>query len=423
MTKMLLAAALALFIGATVQAKPVRYVFKGQSRLIQSAAPRFTPMTFGLSNSQISAIQDLTAGHVDFSGYYSTLADDQAARLFGRMPDYLEMHGLDVPPPGDVTQIKPADPELDGQWWFKNLHVSEAWTHATGMGVTIADCDAGIYFHEPDLAANVLSDLRHDFADPKDPTNVEDGGYTYHGTAVAAIMVGVRDLKGTNGIAFNSKLVPFQNFNYDGKDMIDKEEATAACVLQAIKTPGVSIIVLENQTMSGSSETFLGTRDAVRLAINSGVIVVGAGGNASVELLAEAKDDTGSIIVGAVNPGGVTEKFSNYGARTTIAAYGEQLHTLYGPNGIFGSFGGTSGATPQVAATVALMKEAHPFLTPQQARETLVNIRAQNNDNKSVGGLLDVEKAVLAAKVLPSDVPQWTGQQLFRSRLSAILSR
>ncbi|NJL25012.1 MAG: S8 family serine peptidase, partial [Calothrix sp. SM1_5_4] len=109
---------------------------------------------------------------------------------------------------------------------------------------------------------------------------------------------------GTNGIAFNSKIVPLQNYNYNEQDDIDKEEATARCVLKAIEIPEVNIIVLENQTATGSSETFSGTRDAVRLAIRSGLIVIGAAGNSGVELKEELKDDTGSIIVGALSKSG-----------------------------------------------------------------------------------------------------------------------
>lgn len=407
-------------ISWSTDAKTVRHIFKGSGYAPQIGAHRAVPMTFGLTPEQNQQIHDLTNGQIDFSNLYSLEIDDESAQPFTRRPDYLETHHLDVPPPSEVSTV--ADPEFAGQWWVTKLRVPEAWAHASGRGVTIADCDAGFYYKESDLNANTLGDLRYDFANPDDSLNVEDGGYTYHGTAVAAIMLGVRDGVGTNGIAYGAKLVPFQNYNYDGTDKIDKEEATAKCILQAINTPGVSIIVLENQTQNGSSETFIGTRDAVRLALQSGLIVVSAAGNASVELIEESKDDTGSIIVGAVDPAGRAEAFSNYGARATVGAFGEQLHTLYGPKGAFGSFGGTSGATPQVAAAVAMMKEVNPFLTPVQARDVLLATRVVNSSNANVGGVLDVEKAVLAAKALSSDVSQWTTQQVFRARLNTILS-
>ena len=416
-----LLAVLVCCLSWSAQAKTVRHIFKGSGYALQVGDHRAAPMTFGLTPSQGQQIRDLTNGQVDFSSLYSLEVDDESPQLFTRLPGYLETHHLDVPPPVEVSSVV-ADPEFAGQWWVTKLRVPEAWTHASGHGVTIADCDAGYYYKESDLNANTLVDLRFDFGNPDDNLNVEDGGYTFHGTAVAAIMVGVRDGVGTNGIAYGAKLVPFQNYNYDGSDKIDKEEATAKCILQAIQTPGVNIIVLENQTQNGSSETFIGTRDAVRLALQSGLIVVSAAGNAQAELVEEAKDDTGSIIVGAVDPAGSAENFSNYGARATVGAFGEQLHTLYGPNGAFASFGGTSGATPQVAAAVALMKEVSPFLTPSQARDVLLTTRVVDSSNSSVGGVLDVEKAVLAAKALTSDVSQWTNQQVFRARLNTILS-
>ena len=104
----------------------------------------------------------------------------------------------------------------------------------------------------------------------------------------------------------DAKLVPLQHYNYSLEDDLDKEEGTAACILHALTIPDVKVIVLENQT-HGSSETFMGTRAAVRLALKAGVTIVSAGGNKSNELKEEAQDDTGSIIVGAVNKQNVAE--------------------------------------------------------------------------------------------------------------------
>lgn len=156
---------------------------------------------------------------------------------------------------------------------------------------------------------------------------------------MAAIWVGALDGSNINGIAPDAVLVPLQNFNYDKKlDDTVKEEATAVCILKALTIPKVQIIVLENQT-HGSSETLKGTSNAARPALNAGVTIVSAGGNISNEQTAEAQEDTGSIIVGAVNRRSVTETFSNYGSRGSIAAYGSNLLTLGGPDGKLRAFG------------------------------------------------------------------------------------
>jgi len=413
-------------------ATSAHFVFKASLNALQPSSffqmtensESATPMTFGLTSEQMEQIAGLTYGTIDFRGYsYIRSSSPQKDTDLTLRPDFLDLISQDVPPPDTVTPPTP-DPELAGQWWFDNLHVQKAWSVATGNGVTIADCDAGFHIEESDIRGNLLLDLAHDFSDKTHPTKVDDGNYVFHGTAVVAIMAGVMDGKGTNGIAFNSKVVPFQNFNYDQAldQKTDKEEATAACILASIKIPEVKVIVLENQTMTGSSETFLGTRDAVRLALQSGITIVSAGGNASVELVDEAQDDTQSIIVGALAQTGAQASFSNFGSRITVAAYGENLHTLYGPQGAFGAFGGTSGATPQVAGTVALMLEANPKLTPAQIKGLLASTRVPSEQTQKVGGLLDTFGAVTAAKAALPDVVGSQDEDQFRAQLIRILA-
>lgn len=396
----------------------VRLVFKAPSPWVRSSGLK--KMSFGLSSQQIDEILRLTNGEVNFGNVFYVDQNPSMTSILMQGPGYRGAIHPHVPPP---VMIENGDPELAGQWWIDTLNVPTAWQKATGRGVTIADCDAGYFYNEPDLFPNMVVDQRYDVSDLQNPLVVDDGPWAHHGTAVSAIMASVRDGQGTNGIAFDARIVPLQNYNYDSnKDGLDKEEATAKCILHAISVPDVKIIVLENQTQNGSSETFVGTRDAVRLALRSGIIVVGAGGNASVELTEEKQDDTGSIIVGALSPDQSAASFSNYGDRITVGAFGRNLHTLYGPNGAYGEFGGTSGATPQVAATVALMKEVSPSLTPEAAREILIRTRIVKPENQSVGGLIDVVRAVDEASAT-HQWPAWQQKLEFRSRLAAILTR
>lgn len=421
--RILLLTGLALLAGmgaegrASPAPRPAQALFRlsdGAARA-QSAAE---PVSFGLTRVQRQRLFSLTNGAVDLRGFYRVRAAD-AARLRAA-PGFQNAIGPIVSPlavvgpdgeirgdarhfpetsPGPLTRAGAMDPDLSGQWWVKGLGTEGAWRIATGRGVTIADCDTGFYLEERDLEPNMVAALRHDFADTDRPGAVDDGNFVFHGTAVAAIMTGARDGVGTNGLAYDARLVPLQNFNYDRSlDDLDKEEATARCVLGALKIPDVSVIVVQNQTAQGSSETYAGTREAIRLAVQSGVTVVSAAGNASVELTAEAADDTGSIIVGAVRQTGRMANFSNFGRRVTIAAYGENLQTLYGPAGRMDTFGGTTGATAQVGAAVALMLSANPGLSPDQVRDILVTTRRLDPSNEKVGGCLDMEAAVASAR-------------------------
>ncbi len=403
---------IALLLVVSSASAQVRSVFKGEP--VHVLANPLKQMTFGLSETQMKDIRALSG--IRFDNVFYT--DHSADTSLSSIPGFAGIIYPDVPPPVISTD---GDPEIKDQWWIERLGVKRAWPMATGEGVTIADCDAGFYHDEPDLLPNMLVDLRKDFSDLDRPDVVNDGGFTSHGTSVAAIIAGVMNGVGTNGIAYNSKIVPLQNFNYDSSDDLDKEEATAKCILHAITIPQVKIIVLENQTQNGSSETFVGTRDAVRLALRSGVTIVSAGGNYSAELIEEKKDNTGSIIVGAITKLNQVPYWSNFGERITVAAYGEKLHTLAGPDGAFADFGGTSGATPQVAATVAMMLEVNPLLTPEQARQVLIETRVMTSETTKVGGILDVHSAVRAAKDLPTNLRNWSESILFREQLTRIL--
>ncbi len=413
----ILAFALSLAASAASAEQKVKVVYKGAAAPTSLTIQR---MTFGLTDDQIAKIHSLTAGQINLGDMYYAEVPEGEALLMSRQSGFSGIIYPNVPPPMEI-QPWSGDPELKGQWWINELKAKDVWPLATGAGVTVADCDAGYHHDEPDLKDNMLLDHAYDLADKENPTVVNDGPYAYHGTAVAAIIAGVKNDLGTNGIAYNAKIVPLQNYNYDNKDDLNKEEATAACILRAITIPGVNVIVLENQMSNGSSEAFVGTREAVRLAMKSGITVVGAGGNYQVELIEESKDDTGSVIVGALARDGSAAYFTNYGDRLTVGAFGEQLWTLYGPNGAFGEFGGTSGATPQVAATVAMMKEVNPFLTPEQMRELLIAPRTVTEANVKAGGRLNIPGSVQMAIDAVPDVAAWAEKELFRQQLTQIL--
>ncbi len=401
-------------------------------------SPKSRELHFGLSPQKKQALYDLSGGKVDFAGIF---VDDS---LTGSSSSISESEFIDsfgssqYTPPGFIANTAqnyrakkryspidlPGDPMVERSWWYDAINAKPAWELATGRGVTIADCDAGYYTDEADLIPNLVHHLKHDFADIDAPSIVEDGNYTFHGTAVAAMLVATHDGQGTNGLAFNSKLVPLQNFNYNSADDKDKEEATAECILGAIQMPEVKVIVLENQT-HGSSETFAGTREAVKLALMAGITIVSAAGNSTNELREEAANDTGSIIVGALSKAGRTASFSNYGARVSIAAYGEELLTVYGPNGAEGLFGGTSGATPQVAGAVALMLETNQNLTPEKIKEILIATREESPTTASVGGKLNVFNAVqmATASISTTSPKEMAKRNKFRREILQILKK
>lgn len=418
----LIATLLGSVTGSPAFSTPVRTIHKLSATMqheMELNGHAVKPIRFGLSADQMEALKSVTKGKVDFTGLYAIDSSGLLEQMqLERQSGFLGTIYPNVPPPGFS-----GDPGLADQWWIQKINAKPAWDYVTGKGILIADCDAGYYTEESDIAGNLLLDLRYDLADTQNPTSVRDGNFITHGTSVVAIMAGVLDGVGTSGIAFDAKVLPLQNFNYDSQiDDLGKEEATAKCILHALQNSDVKIIVLENQTANGSSETFAGTREAVKLALEAGVVIVSAGGNAGSELKTEEQFDTGSIIVGALAQSGGQIGFSNYGKRVSIAAFGENLQTLSGPNGTMAAFGGTSGATPQVAGAVALMLEINPDLTPEQVKQLLIQTRVNSADTVNVGGKLDVTAAVLAAKAAAGAVNESLAQHELREKIATILS-
>jgi subtilisin family serine protease len=245
---------------------------------------------------------------------------------------------------------------------------------------------------------------------------------------VAAIMAGVRDGQGTQGIAFDAKVIPLQNWSYDLRSerlfpFSKKDEHVAAAILKAITYPDVDIIVLENQIWGGPSEQNGHVRAAIRLATEAGITVVSAAGNGGRTITkrfgGEAVD---SIIVGAIDKNGTVDE-STRGPGVDVAAFGSEVHTLY-PRGRkrYQSFSGTSAAAPQVAATVALMLEVNPTLSPAQVREILVATRRTTPQNQAVGGLLDVYAAVALARATPLDEEGARTRRARREQLAELLA-
>ncbi len=300
---------------------------------------------------------------------------------------------------------------LENQWYIFRCRADHAWTMASGNGVVIADIDWGYRTSHQDLASRL--DLGHAYNAYDGGTNVSTGGSISHGTAVMGIAGGADNNLGMAGFAFETSLWPIQANTGPGTALGGNAWARAIDWVRRANSSGrPKVIVLEVQTGSfGNYEMVPSVNAAIRTAIAHGVVVCVAAGNgdrnAGVDDSGNPIPETGSILVGATEYHATQNRrawFSNFGPRIVVCAPGDGSHDLTcnstADDAYRNGFGGTSGATPKVAGTVALMLDLNPNLTHAEIN-TILNTTGTvvvTDADKPVGTFLNAEAAVRATR-------------------------
>jgi subtilisin family serine protease len=210
-------------------------------------------------------------------------------------------------------------------------------------------------------------------------------------------------------MAFGGILWPIQANSGPGTQLPGDSWANAIDWVRTADSGGRrKVIILEVQTGSfGNYEMVPSVNAAIRTAIANGVVVCVAAGNgdrdAGIDDQGNAIPETGSILVGATAYSPAENRragFSNYGPRIVVCAPGDGAHDLTcsssADNTYRNGFGGTSGATPKVAATAALMLEVNPNRTHAQIRAILNQSGSPvvTEAGKPVGTFLNSEAAI-----------------------------
>ena len=320
---------------------------------------------------------------------------------------------LNVPVPNPVTGF-------ENQWYLFRCEADAAWNSpVSGAGVVVADIDFGYRVTHQDLAPNLNLALAHNSVDGS--TNVSQGSGIAHGTAVMGILAGTVNDVGLTGFAFEAELWPIQSNTGSGVPQPGDPWANAIEFVRGANSAGRrKVINLEVQTGTfGNFEMVPSVNAAIRFAIASGIVVcVAAGnGNRSAELDDQNPPQpippTGSILVGATEflpfqpLDNVRASFSNFGTNVVVAAPGDPNHDLTcsdtADDAYRNGFGGTSGATPKVSGTAALMLQANPRLTHNEVRDILkqTGTVVTTDAAKPVGTFLNTGAAVAQARIHP----------------------
>jgi len=310
----------------------------------------------------------------------------------------------------DQVVVNPAT-GLENQWYIFRCRANQAWSLASGDGVVIVDIDFGYRLTHQDLAPRL--DLSRAFNAFDGGTNVSTGPSVFHGTGVLGIAGGADNNFGMAGFAFGASLWPVQADSGPGPELAGNSWARGIEYVRTADSNGRrKVIILEVQTFSyGNIEMVPSVNAAIRTAIAWDVVVCVAAGNgnrdAGTDDFGTPFPETGSILVGATEYHPTENRragFSNFGPRIVVSAPGDSFHDLTcsnaGDSAYRNDFGGTSGATPKVAGTAALMLHANPDLTHAEIRAILRSTGSAvvTTPDRPAGTFLNAEAAVRAAK-------------------------
>lgn len=232
-----------------------------------------------------------------------------------------------------------------------------------------------------------------------------DGTQDDHGTHVAGT-IGAKGGNGTGvaGVCWNVKLL-------SGK-FLGRQGGTTANAVKAVdyftdlKTRHNLNLVATNNSWGGGGYS-KALEDAIIRANSAGILFVAAAGNGGSDGVGDNNDVTASypsnypqdnvIAVASITSAGGLSSFSNYGLKNVdLGAPGSGIYsTLPGKNNgsTYGSYSGTSMATPHVTGAAALYAASHPGASAASIKSAILGsaVATSSLSGKCVtGGRLNV---------------------------------
>lgn len=347
-----------------------------------------------------------TRGKAALRTYYiiqfpETVDLDRAKTLYAAHP-LVEHVEFDLACP---VYEEPNDPHFGQQWAMPRIQAPLAWDLTHGSeAVSLASCDTGVDWNHPDLAENIWQNLGEDadgdgtvlewtgstwVYDPDDENGVDDDGngfvddfigwdflvsstfpapgedgdtpdndpmdFNGHGTHVAGIISATTDNEeGVAGTGYNCKIMCLRNGyqNIIGLGLVDMSASANAFYYGT--NMGVTAI-----NCSWGSSNGGGLAAATDYAIENGVLIVTAAGNANNQEASYLASRDDVMSVAATDQNDIKASFSSYGTWVDISAPGVNIHnTMF--DDTYADLDGTSMASPHVVGLAGLIKSVAP---------------------------------------------------------------
>ena len=280
------------------------------------------------------------------------------------------------------------------QWHLPAIRASEAWSTASGTGITVAIVDDGLEEKHLDLTANVDRKAGRDYTG----TGLQQ--FWSHGTRVAGLVAATGNSLGVRGVAPGATI--------HGRNWLADAGTQDLASLVDAMVNRASTTAISNNSWGHAIEAPSAAPEAWKRSIRQG-LRTGWGGKGTVYVFAAGN---GAQAGGDVN---LSEFTTHYGVMAicgtgapdadqneTRVVYSETGYTLWvcGPTahddnallwvvttGDFSKytagFNGTSASAPIVAGVAALVREANPALTWRDVKLILAGSAAKNDPSNS----------------------------------------
>lgn len=242
------------------------------------------------------------------------------------------------------------------------FQIDDEWKKRTGKGVSVAVIDSGIEVAHPDLAGKVKESVEAKVDHKKINFDVsETGDSAGHGTACAGIIA---------KIAPDAELYSIKVLGAGG---LGDGQAFIAGLDYAIKNRYRIVNLSLGTTLP---HYFAPLHDLLDRAYQAGCIIVAAANN----LPQPSFPSVFSSSLISVIKSSETDPFNfgfQYGEIIELTAPGVNVRTPWLGGG-YKNLTGNSFACPHIVGILALLLEAHPDLTPFQAKSALYSIAKEN---------------------------------------------
>lgn len=259
------------------------------------------------------------------------------------------------------------EPDFDKQWGLHNgnnidISACNAWSIATGKGITIAIIDDGIDLTHSDLTSNL-----HSFSYNLETNTRPSKTYGHHGTHCAGIAAAAINGKFIAGVAPNAKLMSISH------NMIMTSDAGRKFA-QGINLAWQNGADIISCSWQAPQEDML--KEAIDNALSQGrqgkgtIIVVAAGNEYHGTVTWPGCYREEIITVSSIEADGSFSDFSSMGSFVDVCAPGGHIYSTF-RNDSVGYMNGTSMACPHVAGVAALILERNPTLTNLEVRNAI----------------------------------------------------